>query len=86
MRINARLDEEMQRKIAYILDHTSISQSELVKNAIDLYYESVRKENQSSLKILLESGFIGGGHGPEDLSENYKDHLIKHLHEKYDHR
>lgn len=86
MRINARLDEEMQRKITYILDRIPISQSELVKNAINLYYESVRKENQPSVKILLESGFIGGGQGPADLSESYKDHLIQQLHEKYDHR
>ena len=72
MRINARLDEELERKISYILDHKPMTQSELVKNAIDLYYDVFKNENESSFKVLSESGFIGGGSGPKDLSKNYK--------------
>ena len=86
MRINARLDEELERKISYILDHKPMTQSELVKNAINLYYDVFKNENESSFKVLSESGFIGGGSGPKDLSKNYKKYLTKDLNGKYTHR
>lgn len=84
MRINARLDQNLEDKIQYILEKRNVSQTEMVKQALELLYELVKSENESSARALIEAGFVGGGKGPSDLSENYKEELGHLLDEKYD--
>ncbi len=87
MRINARLDPERSRKLEFLKRRDHVGTSEVVKRGIDALYEEAKNEGRpSAYEILLESGFIGCGEGPGNLSETYKEELLKILEEKHGHR
>jgi hypothetical protein len=76
VRINARLDETHFEKLEYLKQATRAGTTEVVKNAIDVYYRKVRGSAPvSALDILTAHGFIGSGEGEMSLSESYKDSL-----------
>ena len=75
MRINARLDEDTGRKLAYLERETNMSVSEIVRQAISAYYARFRNDNADPAGALIKAGFIGCGEGPSDLSATYKDGL-----------
>lgn len=74
-RINARLDKGRAEKLQYLKRATHLGVSDLVKRGIDLLYEDVRKTTRDPYEVLTETGFVGGGEGPADLSARYKDDL-----------
>jgi hypothetical protein len=75
MRINARLDEDTRRKLAYVERETGWSISEIVRRAIDAYYSHFRTARADPANALKKSGFIGCADGPPDLSVTYKEEL-----------
>jgi hypothetical protein len=81
-RVNARLDEETRHKVEYIKQRTRNGVSEIIVASLDLYYRTLKKSELSAAEILRSSGFVGCGTGPEDLSENYKQHLTRSLAKK----
>jgi hypothetical protein len=86
MRINARLDEESARKLDYLKDVTHSQVTEVVKDAIDLYYARVKQSQDSARSRLFDSGFVACGAAEPELSESYKDDLSQALEAKYGHR
>jgi len=82
-RINARLDEGHSAKLEYLQRATRLGVSDIVKRGIDLLYEEVRKEAGHPFDILTETGFIGSGKGPADLSVRYKEELRELLAAKH---
>lgn len=86
MRINARLDEAHSEKLRFLAHATRGTISDVLKQAIDLYYARTRIEAGSALSILQQSGFVGVAESDEDLSANYKDALSGSLEQKHDHR
>ena len=86
MRINARLDDSRSRKLAYLVRATSQATTEIVKRAIDLYYEQETATRRSAAEVLHSVGFVGSGKASPDLSTNYKVELQTILAEKCDHR
>ncbi|BBC26400.1 hypothetical protein ABRG53_4143 [Pseudanabaena sp. ABRG5-3] len=87
MRVNARLDRDRASKFNYIRRRTNQGASDIVKAAIDLYYEKLHQESPvKPLQLLKQSGLIGCAEGDADLSVNYKQYLTESLNEKYDHR
>jgi len=86
MRINARLDPDHEEKLQYLARTTRRNYSDVVKEALDLYYAKARGEAESSLAVLRESGFVGVAEGPEDLAANYKAYLTEDLSAKHGHR
>jgi hypothetical protein len=85
MRINARLDNPHASKLAYIRQQTHQGVTEVIKIAIDIYYEQLRQECQNPLALFTQTGFIGCGESDADLSANYKSILQSELQAKYDH-
>ena len=83
MRINARLDEDTGKKMEYLRQQSGKSQTDIIKNAIDLYYESRRSKARAKITTLLESDFIGCANGPADLSDDYKNDLTRALEDKH---
>lgn len=83
MRINARLDETHSQKLEYLKRATNAGVSEVVKDAIDVYYERVKGSKASAAEIFSKSGFIGIAEGPEDLSTRYKQVLTEDLEAKH---
>lgn len=86
MRINARLDESHSEKLRYLTTITKGTISDVLKRAIDLYYERARTETGNASSILQSTGFVGSGESTADLSRKYKEILAKDLGSKHDHR
>ncbi len=85
MRINARLDENHERKLRAIQQATSLSTSEIIKQALDLLYEKTSSGGNEKNQKLLEK--LGGiGRGPADGSVNYKKFVADYLDDKFNHR
>lgn len=75
MRINARLDERSEAKLAFLEKETGLSVSEIVRRAIDSYYSRFRNENSDPSMALTLAGFVGCGEASADLSSDYKNEL-----------
>ncbi|MEH2380163.1 MAG: CopG family transcriptional regulator [Nostoc sp.] len=86
MRINARLDEEYADKLAYIQQQTNQAVTDVIKSAIELYYQQLQQEQKNALSMLIQTGFIGCDQADPDLSVNYKSILRDGLEAKYDYR
>jgi len=86
MRINARLDPDFERKLAYIQQQTHQGITDIVKSAIDLYYQKLQATQQHPLSMLTQTGFIGCGRADSDLSVNYKSILKERLKAKHGYR
>lgn len=83
MRINARLDKQDEQKIKYIIDQTHETVTDVLREAIALYYEQVKGSGSRQSRALLDSGFVGSGETEKDLSSVYKKHLSKFLENKW---
>lgn len=81
-RLNARIDEELAAKLEHLRRRTNRSTTEIVRASIELYYERVREAEQSSERILRETGFVGCAEAEPDLSATYKTHLEESLSSK----
>lgn len=86
MRINARLDEEYERKLRYLMRTTGAGVSDVVKQGIDVLYERERQSAARPEKLLKDAGLIGCFDGPADLSTRYKDELWESRGGEHDHR
>jgi len=86
IRINARLDESRSRKLEFLSRATDLSTSDILKQAIDVYYEQVRSRRPPSAEVLSDSGFIGCGEASPDLPDNYKVSVRGLVAAKHDHR
>ena len=86
MRINARLDESRSQKLEFLARATHLSTSDIIKQAIDLYYEQVRSGRLRPVEVLTASGFIGCGEASPDLSARYKEEVRKIVAARHGHR
>ncbi|MFN6479318.1 CopG family transcriptional regulator [Nostoc sp. DedQUE07] len=75
MRINARLDDEYADRLAFIQQQTNQAVTNVIKSAIELYYQQLQQEQKNTLLILTQTGFIDCGYTDSDLSVNYKSIL-----------
>lgn len=71
-RINARLDDELARKVDELCKLTGQSASAIIKVALEAYYERTRAAGMSPRAVLERSGFIGCAEGDSNLSTDYK--------------
>ncbi|MEH2307157.1 CopG family transcriptional regulator [Nostoc sp.] len=86
MRINARLDDEYADKLAFIQQQTNQAVTDVIKSALELYYQQLQQEQKNPFSMLTQTGFIGCGETHPDLSVNYKSILRDGLKAKYDYR
>lgn len=82
MRINARLDDSFAEKLDFLQQTMHLTVSDIVRESVERYYESVRAEQRRKRASLdrLVGAFDGG---PEDGSSRYKDYIAEYLDEKY---
>jgi predicted DNA-binding protein len=78
-RINARLDTELSRKLAYLRKRTGRSTTEILRASLESYYQKIHGETDAA--SLLEE-FVGCAEGAVDLAANYKTELGKSLAQK----
>ncbi|HGG58555.1 MAG TPA: ribbon-helix-helix protein, CopG family [Gammaproteobacteria bacterium] len=86
MRINARLSDSYEEKLALIQHYSGKTRTEIVREALDQYLQNAVEEIQqtslSNNRKILE--MLGGiAEGPEDLSERYKDQIEQGLKDKH---
>ncbi len=86
MQINTQLNESDASKLAYIQQQTNQDVTEVVKHAIDLYYQQLQVKHKNPLALLEQAGFIGCGEAEPNLSVNYKSVLQTKLQSKYGNR
>jgi hypothetical protein len=85
-KISARLDAERSRKLDVLMRTTHQGVSEVIKMALDLYYDHVRAGRRPAAELLRAAGFLASGEASPDLSETYKDELARSLADKHDPR
>jgi hypothetical protein len=85
-KISARLDAERSRKLDVLVRTTHQGVSEVIKMALDLYYDHVRAGRRPATELLRATGFLASGEASPDLSETYKDELARSLADKHDPR
>ena len=86
MQIHPELNSDSANKLAYIQQQTQQDVNELIKTAIDDYYQKLQHPPKTPLEALTQSCFVGCGSAEPDFSVNYKTVLQKELQQKYDHR
>lgn len=87
MRINARIEPPLAKKLAYLKARSGETTSTILKKAIEAYFEQQAESSASPLQLLDESGFVGCAEGPANLSVNVKRELTRALKSKFrDHR
>jgi predicted transcriptional regulator len=86
MRLNARLPEELVRKLEALERATGQSTSNVVRAALERYFDEVCGPRRSTREAILASGFVGCGEAEADLSATYKARLHEGLGRKHGHR
>ena len=81
-RINARLDDELARRVSLVRKRTRRSVSQIVQESLARYCDQELGEGGEPLAILKSAGFIGCADGPADLSSDYKQALTRSLRRK----
>jgi predicted metal-dependent hydrolase len=85
--ITTQIDPETTDKLTYIQQQTNQTLADILRDAIDSYYQKLKhQQKKTPFEILEESGFIGCCSVESDLSTNYKQVLGNELEAKYDHR
>jgi len=80
-RISARLDDSTREKLESLQAETHKSVTELITEALDLYYRQRRVLTKVSNQALLD--MAGCVEGPVDLSKNYKDEFSEAINDKH---
>jgi hypothetical protein len=75
-RINARIDDEMARKIRALQSRTGKSTTEILRDSIDAYYGSVSGKGGPGVAL---TALVGCADGPSDLAGDYKRYLGESL-------
>jgi hypothetical protein len=81
MRINARLDEETQSQLDYLVLSTGQNASHVVRESVAHYYLWVRQQKRPPSKFLALVGSGNSGH--TDLASNYKAYVMPAIDEKH---
>lgn len=83
IRINARLTGDDAKRFVELQKREGLSASDLLREALREYHAAHSRSRAAASKLFAASGFIGGGEGPDDLSERYKDYLTEAFEHKH---
>jgi ribbon-helix-helix CopG family protein len=87
MRLNARLTEELARKLEALKRATGQSTSDIVRAALERYFTEICGPGRSVSEAIYQSGLIGCGEAETDLSATDKARLLEGgLGRKHGHR
>ncbi|MEX0374904.1 ribbon-helix-helix domain-containing protein [Spiribacter pallidus] len=84
IRINARIDAAQAAQIDTICEREGINRTDLLRRAIDYYYQSLVLEKRAARDVLTSSGLIGCAEGPNDLASQDKRYLTEQLRRRHD--
>jgi hypothetical protein len=76
MRLNTKLDVIQEALLLKIQERTHASVSEIVRRALENYYQTVCEQPTSAKDAFYASGFVGCAESDPDLSTTYKSQLV----------
>lgn len=83
-RINARFSPQDEARVRELAATTKKSTSEVLREAVREYHARHVKPQKNAYEMMMETGFIGCGDGPPDLSSRYKHYLAESLMADYE--
>ncbi len=75
MDINANLNGETAEKIIFLQKKKALDVEDVLKNAVDVYYEQEINKHKSTYEIFAESGLIACFEGDSNLSKDAEKYL-----------
>lgn len=81
-RINARLDDDLARRVELVRKRKRRTVSQIVQESLARYCDQELGEGERPLTILRAAGFVGCADGPVSLSSDYKQELARLLRRK----
>jgi predicted transcriptional regulator len=81
-RINARLDDDLARKVELVCRRTNRSVSQVVKESLVRFCDAELGQASAPRKTFDAAGFVGCAEGPAEYSSNYKVELTRSLKRK----
>lgn len=81
MRINARLDDESEQQLTYLMQATGEGVSQVVREAVSRYYRDVRTDRVGLRHFAQAVGQGDSGHA--DIASNVKKYYAEALAAKY---
>lgn len=79
MRINVRLTDELARELTALERATGQSRSEIVRAALERYFDDARSSGRTAIAAIQASGLVGCGEAETDLSGSYESRLRESL-------
>ena len=82
MRVNARFDDDLARRLEYLTRTTHMGVSDVIKSSVMFYYDALKGQEAPKLTRLRD--WIGkSASGHSDVSVSYKDSLADSLASKH---
>lgn len=81
-RINARLDDQLARRVDLVRKRKRRTVSQIVQESLARYCDQELGQPAEPLAVLESAGFVGCADGPADLSSDYKRELARSLRRK----
>jgi hypothetical protein len=84
-RVNARFDRVAEEQVRYIVEHTGMTVSDVLKQSVTEMYDRVRQKHRSPYEIMKEMGVIGmvSGNDPA-ISAKVKEIFAEAIERKLD--
>lgn len=83
-RVNARFDHVAEEQVRYIVEHTGMSISDVLKQSVAELYGRLRRERRTPFEIMQEMGVIGAYQGNDpDGSTKVKEVVAEVLSRKF---
>lgn len=79
MEIATNIDELQAQKLGFIQEKTQQNIDEIIRDALENYYEKVFKDSRNHLEKFNKLGFIGCIEAEPDLAENCEEILMKEM-------
>jgi len=79
MEIATKIDSEQAQKLAFIQEKTQQNLDEILRVALEDYYEKVLKNSTNHLEKFTKIGFVGCIEAEPDLAENCEAILMKEI-------
>jgi hypothetical protein len=79
MEIATQINEEQAQKLAFIQEKTQQNLDEILRSALDFYYQQVLNTSKNHLEKFSQLGFIGCIEAKPNLAENCESILMQEI-------
>lgn len=85
--ISVRLEPDMEQRLNYLSDQLKVSKSQIIKDSLGMYFESIDAQQKASTPFELGEDLFGRhASGETDRSVRYKQAIKDRIRAKNAHR